>query len=136
MFKEIKFNDIVVKFGSINNFLNLCNLGLNTMSEYNEFEKYIINLINIELENYNFNNCRLEDLGFIIPEKYIVCDIKIIIKPSDLPNSFDKLKDKKIHLAINSILEKSKTIYMRVNEHDIKYNDDMILLHIYCRIPK
>ncbi len=136
MFKEIKFNDIVVKFGSINNFLNLCNLGLNTMSEYNEFEKYIINLINIELENYNFNNCRLVDLGFIIPEKYIVCDIKIIINPSDLPNSFDKLKDKKIHLAINSILEKSKTIYMRVNEHDIKYNDDMILLHIYCRIPK
>lgn len=136
MFKEIKFNDIVVKFGSINNFLNLCNLGLNTMCEYNEFEKYIINLINIELENYNFNNCRLVDLGFIIPEKYIVCDIKIIINPSDLPNSFDKLKDKKIHLAINSILEKSKTIYMRVNEHDIKYNDDMILLHIYCRIPK
>lgn len=134
MFSTISFKTIKDKFGSIENFINISHLGIDSTEKFIDFENYLMSLINTEIENFKIYDCRLIDSGLFY--KYLAGTIKITMQSNCIEN-FDYLVNKKnISLVINNIFKKTNSIYMHVNEHDIIYNKDNICLYIYCRISK
>lgn len=88
---EVTLKDLKLKFGNIDNLIEFSQLGTKNIKDILLLKELLINKINIELSEMNFQSAKIIDIGFFYSKTAISTKINITIFKSELPTSLQNI---------------------------------------------